>query len=535
LGSETAGIATGDGMLWVGVRAAESAHRGGTLTVDVLDDLIDSIDPAVAYTPASWNLLSLTNDGLLGFRRVPGIDGATLVPDLATTIPDPTDGGRTYTFQLRHGIRYSSGAPVMPEDFQRAIERVFANLDADGNPSGGVPYFSGIVGAGDCVPGNRCDLSSGIVADDAAGTVTFHLERPDPDFPLSLTMPFAFTVPAGTPDTPSRPSPVPATGPYLIQRYTVGKQIVLVRNPQFRQWSPSRPDGFPDRIVWRLGQDAGLMVDRTLAGTADLMLLTPPVERFPELMSNYAGQLHLDPQAHTGFVFLNSQIPPFDDERVRRALNYAVDRQAIVDEVFGPRGVVTCQILPPVMPGYVPYCPYTTGPDGTWTGPDVAKAKSLIDRSGTAGSRVIVWAGADSPLGSAPVGDYLADLLKALGLRASFTVVFSKAQIGYTAWSSDYPAESGFIAATLACDSVYNPSRFCDHEIDARMRKATRMTTINPAQSHILWSEIEHDLVDLAVWVPLINGRWACLVSQRLGNYQINPAWGPLIDQMWVR
>jgi peptide/nickel transport system substrate-binding protein len=385
------------------------------------------------------------------------------------------------------------------------------------------------------VPGKPCDLSSVIVADDEARTVTFHLERPNPDFPLWLTMPFAFAVPAGTPDILPRTAPVPATGPYLIQRYTPGKEIVLVRNPQFRQWSPSRPDGFSDRIVWRLGQEAGAMVDRTLAGTADLMLPTPPVKRFKELMTNHAGQLHLDPIAHTGFVFMNTRTPPFDDEMVRRALNYAVDRQAIVNEVFGPRGVVTCQILPPVMPGYVPYCPYTTDPDGTWTHPDVAKAKRLIDRSGTSGSRVTVWAGADSPLGSAPVGDYLADLLNALGFRASFTMVISKAQIGYTAWSSDYPAESGFIAATLACDSVYNSSRFCDHEIDARMEKATRMTTTNPAQSHILWSLIEHDLVDRAPWVPLINARWACLVSQRLGNYQVNPAWGPLIDQMWVR
>ena len=82
---------------------------------------------------------------------------------------------------------------------------------------------------------------------------------------------------------------------------------------------------------------------------------------------------------------------------------------------------------------------------------------------------------------------------------------------------------------------MFNPSRFCDHDIDARMRRATRLTTTNPAQSHILWSDIEHDLVDRAVWVPLFNGRWVCLVSQRLGNYQVSPAWGPLIDQMWVR
>jgi YVTN family beta-propeller protein len=538
LGSQSGGIATGNGELWVGVRGPESAHRGGTLTVEGLDFLMDSIDPAVAYSVLSWNLLSLTNDGLLGFKRIAGIDGATLVPALATAIPEPTDGGRTYTFRLRSGIRYSTGEPVRPEDFRRAIERVFANLDADGNPSGGVGYFSDIVGADDCIPGSPCDLSAGIVADDEVGTVTFHLEHSDPDFPLELTMPFAFAAPAGTPDTLAVDTPVPATGPYFIERYTAGEEIVLGRNPEFGVWSPSRPDGFPDQIIWRLGPRLGPMVDATLGGSADLMINPPPERRLEELMKSHRGQLHFDPQSHTGYVFLNNDIPPFDDERVRRALNYAVDRQALVHEVFGAQAVVTCQILPPVLPGYDPYCPYTSNPDGTWTAPDLAKSQRLIDRSGTAGARVTVWASPDSYLGSVEVGEHIVDLLQAIGYRASLKVVKelpARMQIGYAAWGSDYPAESGFISPNLVCDSAFNVSQFCDPDIDARMEQATRLAATNPAESHVLWSDIEHDLVDRAPWVPLMNRTWVSLVSLRLGNYQFNPAWGPLIDQMWVR
>ena len=180
------------------VRGALSAHRGGTLTVVApRDSSFDSIDPALAYDTLTWGILSLTNDGLVGFRRVGGVDGTTMVPNLARSIPDPTDGGTTYTFQLRPGILYSSGDPVRPEDFRRAIERVYSL----GSP--GSFYFDTIVGAEECQRREPCDLSAGIETDDDAGTVTFHLVEPDPDFLNKLTMPFAFAVPAGTPDTPA--------------------------------------------------------------------------------------------------------------------------------------------------------------------------------------------------------------------------------------------------------------------------------------------------------------------------------------------
>jgi YVTN family beta-propeller protein len=538
LGSQAAGIAAGSNALWVGVRGAQSTHRGGTLRVESLVSLMDPIDPAVAYSADTWNLLSLTNDGLLGFRREAGIEGATLVPDLATTIPDPTDGGRTYTFQLRPGIRYSSGDPVIPEDFRGAIERVFATLDPYGHPSGGIPYFSGIVGAEDCTPGNPCDLSSGIVADNDAGTVSFHLRASDPDFLFKLTMPFAFAVPAGTPAKLALDVPVPATGPYVIDHYTVGKEIVLVRNPRF---SPRayRPDGFSDRIVWRLGPSVEPMVAHTLSGRTDLLVAPLGGQLLAMLETNNASQLHLDPMAITGYLFLNVQVPPFDDESVRQALNYAIDRRAVVHDVFGARGEVTCQILPPTLPGFRPYCPYTSDPDGTWSGPDLAKAQKLVDRSGTAGSQVAVWfpPPGEGLFESVPVAEHVVELLKTLDYhpRRVRGKLSSDVQIGYLGWVTDYPAESGFIPPLLACDSSSNVSGFCDPEIDARMRKAAHLATIDAQQSHELWSQIEHDLVDRAPWVPLINARFVSLASQRLGNHLFSPAWGPLIDQMWVR
>jgi peptide/nickel transport system substrate-binding protein len=459
------------------------------------------------------------------------------VPDLATTIPDPTDGGRTYTFQLRKGIQFSSGDPVIPEDFRGAIERVFETLDPNGEQSGGVPYFSGIVGAKDCMPGNPCDLSSGIVVDNDAGTVSFHLTAPDPDFLFKLTMPFAFVVPAGTPAKLAPDATVPATGPYVIDHYIVGEELVLVRNPHF---SPRayRPDGFPDRIVWRLGPRVEPMVAHTLSGRTDLLVAPLGGQLAATLATNHAPQLHLDPMANTGYLFLNVQVPPFNDEGVRQALNYAIDRRAIVNDVFGARGEVTCQILPPTLPGFHPYCPYTSDPDGTWSGPDLTRAKKLVDRSGTAGSQVTVWIPPPRERlpEDIPLADHVVELLDTLGYHARRSGgKLSDAQIGYSGWFTDYPAESAFIPPTLACDSSFNLGHFCDPEIDARMRKAARLATIDPHQGHELWSQIEHDLVDRALWVPLINARFVTLASRRLGNHLFSPAWGPLIDQMWVR
>jgi peptide/nickel transport system substrate-binding protein len=340
----------------------------------------------------------------VGFKRVGGLDGATLVPDLARSIPRPTDDGRTYTFGLRPGIRYSDGSRVRPQDFRRAIERVFS-LESSGRP-----YYRAIVGTEACRAGS-CDLSRGIVADEMAGTVTYRLAKPDPEFLFRLALPFAFAVPSGTPDRMGETTPLPATGPYAIERYVKSKELLLRRNPNFKEWSgAAQPAGFPDRIAWRFGEGELRDVADVLKGRADLMFFPPSHDRLAELEASHAGQLHITPRPGNYYMALGTATPPFDDVRVRRALNLAVSRRAI-GTLFGITGRSTCQILPPNFPGYVPYCPYE--------GPDLAEARKLIAASGTAGTRVTVWATPDYAFGTpVPVGRYFVGLLRDLGYRA---------------------------------------------------------------------------------------------------------------------
>src|SRR5262249_33916571 len=157
-------------------------------------------DPATAYNEWSSPALATVYDGLVAFRRSGGAAGFTLVPDLATTLPRPT-GGTTYTFTLRRGIRYSTGTVVRASDFRRGSQRQLA--------VGAVPgYYEGILGAQACHQHpQRCDLSAGIVTNDAAGTVTFHLARPDPDFLDKLALLLAVPAPPGAPGHPITRAP----------------------------------------------------------------------------------------------------------------------------------------------------------------------------------------------------------------------------------------------------------------------------------------------------------------------------------------
>ncbi|HEV8278193.1 MAG TPA: BTAD domain-containing putative transcriptional regulator, partial [Streptosporangiaceae bacterium] len=175
VGSSPRGIVMSGSGVWVAARAfAAASHRGGTLT-EVSNEL-PTREPTFADLITDITALATVYDGLISFRRTGGAAGLTLVPDLAKTLPRPTDGGRAYTFTLRPRIRYSNGVLVRASDFRRGIQR---QLSFGDNPG----YYEGIVGGRACHRHpRRCDLSAGIVTDDAAGTVTFHLGHADPDF-----------------------------------------------------------------------------------------------------------------------------------------------------------------------------------------------------------------------------------------------------------------------------------------------------------------------------------------------------------------
>jgi YVTN family beta-propeller protein len=537
IGGRPEGLAVAGGSLWVAVQAGGAAHHGGTLRLVPVAE-VDSIDPARAYTPSSWSVLSVTGDGLVGFKRVGGAEGNTLVPDLARALPVAADGGRTYTFRLRDRLRFSNGRPVKASDVGYTFERLFKAKPT--RPD----FYEGIVGGAACKQRpQRCDLSRGVISDDTSRTVTFHLRAPDPDFLYKLALPSAAVVPAGTPAAGNRP--VPGTGPYRISRYEPERLVRLVRNPHFRVWSSAaQPAGNPNVIELRFSFGDDERVTAIERGRAD-WTTNVTTDRLGEVRTRYAGQVHVTPQAETDFVQLNTRRPPFDDLLARGAVNYAVDRARILELAGGSDlAKPTCQILPPNFPGYRPFCPYTANPSrgGAWTAPDLARARELVRRSGTKGMQVdmIGFAG-KNVYGAGTTA--VADALRLLGYHVSLSR-FRTPKAYFAAyereshrldaagmpWLQDYPAPSVFIAGLFVC----NPY-FCDRAFERRIRRALMVQARDPRAATELWARLEREVVDRAIAVPLVNPKKVDFVSRRVGNYQHHPVFGALISQLWVR
>jgi peptide/nickel transport system substrate-binding protein len=556
-GTAVAALAVVEGVLWLAAQASTASHRGGTLrVVQVRPDELPRYETDPLANPF-YNVSSLEADGLTGYRRVGGTAGSTLLPNLATSIPRPTNGGLTYTFQLRPNLVYSTGVPVRASDFRRGMERSFQAADEVWGVWGTF-LFPSIDGAQECttddfMPVERCDLSAGIVTDDAANTVTFNLEEPDPDFVYKLANPVAYPVPEGVPmNEMLDDAAFPGTGPYTVTAVTQN-EVRLGRNPHFQVWDAAvRPDGYPNEIVFTV-IDANSVAEgdaRRIAmvenGDADYTSYRGGTRTSPELFADiktqYAGQWHVGADS-TSFVSINSSVPPFDNADVRRAVNFAIDRAHMAELEGGPPdAAITCQLLPPGFPGYQPYCPYTVNPDegGRWKGRDMDAAQRLVDSSGTRRAQVIVgptFPGANDRL------EYLASVLEELGYEvtiekaANFDELLASwdaraPQITINGWAPDYVAPSNFLGLyTCGGDFTIN---YCDPEFDAAFDHARQLQATDPAAALAEWAALDRLGVELALLAPTTN-TGADFVSARVGNYQFSPTGFALLDQMWVQ
>jgi peptide/nickel transport system substrate-binding protein len=506
-----------------------SSPRGDTTLVIASQASRVYFDPAFRYSFGYSPLLAITNDGLVGFRREAGAAGYELVPDLATSIPTPTDGGRTWQFQMRGGIRYSTGQPVMASDVRRAIERSFALRSYSRYT------MKGIVGAADCLtPVDLCSQPLGISTDDSTGTITFHLTRPDPEFPFKLALPISYPVPEGTANVFAIDSPLPATGPYQIASYQPGSRLVLVRNRYFRVWSAAaQPDGYADKIVVRLGLSQSDVFDSVESGEASSALLFSGAMSATQLatLERRTATRQIDYDG-TFFLFLNTRVPPFDHLAARRALQISIDRQRLARE-RGPEFETACTLLPPSFPGSPDTCPGDT--------PDIAAARKLVLRSGTKGSTVSVTA---DPLNRTLAED-LVRVLDRIGYRATLWQTNDPgdsrngAQVGVVYWHPDFPSPSDVFAPLLSCDAFIrnsqantNISEFCNPGLDASVRRAAAAGGIHPATAADLWSAVDQRVAATVPVIPLYRDYARVLVSRSARNATWSNEWGMLFSSL---
>ncbi|MBE7210582.1 MAG: ABC transporter substrate-binding protein [Gluconacetobacter diazotrophicus] len=531
-----------------------SPHRGGTLRLTA-DAGAGTADPQINYNSEMITLQVVAYDGLTAFAKLPGAASDRVVADLAEAIPAPEDGGLTYTFRLRSGVRFSDGREVGVRDVVASFRRIFR---VNSPTAGG--FYGGIVGAEACLKdGAHCTLDGGVVGDEAARTITFHLVRPDAEFLDKLAFPHAYVLPADTPARDLGNEAPPGTGPYRIESYDPNRGLEAVRNPFFRVWAPqAQPDGYVDRISYGFGLSDEAAVTAVENGTFDKMYDFIPLDRYAELGDRHTDQVHINRIFGTYYVAMNVNLPPFDDVRVRRAVNYAVNRRAMQIYYGGPAAAsVLCRNIPAGLPGHEPGCGYTKGADpdhpaADWSGPDLDRARTLVEQSGHKGAHVtlvVANRAVDIAMGTdlrntlAKIG-FDADV-KPIAFAIQFTFIqntSNKVQISLTDWFADYPEPSDFTTALFGCenfhpgsDSSVNISGYCSPEFGKIARDAALLQVTDREAAAKLWAQADRVLERDAPSAPLIQFRNIDVVSKRLGNFFWTDLYHMLFSQVWVQ
>lgn len=536
---------------WLAPAQAEylKEHRGGTMRL-LARAAAGTLDPHINYTDQGWQMYQPVYDGLVAFRKAEGMDGFTIVPDLAEALPEVSNEGKTFTFKLRKGIKFSNGQDLTLKDVVASFQRIFK---VSGPTSG--TFYAGIVGADKCLADTKsCTLEGGVVADDAAGTVTINIVKPDAEFLYKLALPHAVALPADTPAEDMGSKPIPSTGAYMISAFDPNKGMTISRNPHFKQWSEeAQPDGYPDVVQYDYGLSEEAGVTAIQNGEADWMFDPLPSDRLAELGTKYKDQLHISPLSAWWYAPLNTRLAPFDNEKARQAVAYAIDRSTLV-KLFGGKVLASpvCQVLPPDFPGHEDYCPFTKNPGAKWSAPDLDKAKQLVEESGTKGQKVTIIV--EDTAVSRSIGVYLQSVLTSIGYVADVKPISSniqftyiqntnnKVQMSVSQWYKDYPAASDFLHILFGCasfregsDASINISGFCDKDIDAKMQKALDLGVTDQVAADKMWAEIDREVTDKAPAVGLFTPKRLDFVSKRVGNFKFNRQFNWMVTQSWVQ
>lgn len=488
----------------------------------------DYLDPQLSYTAEGWTAMYDVYVPLLTYRHAGGRAGTEIVPGLARALPRISDDGRTYTLFLRPGLRYSDGMRVRASDFEYAVKRMF-KLD-----SGGLTFYTVIVGARRFMRTGRGGIS-GIVADNETGKVVIHLVRPTGAFSHLLALMFAAPVPPSTPMRDQSFNPPPATGPYAITRSDLGGWSYQ-RNPAWegggRELLPQLPAGEMDRIDVRVVRDPEAEASLVRDGTADWMQNPPTPRRLALLRRRVGSQVRVEPTPSTYYFWMNTDRPPFDDLRIRRAANFAVDQRAL-ERIYAGQIAPTHQILPPAMPGFSQFDLYPY---------DLPKARQLVRASRPADRQVTVWTDDESP--NEEAGAYFARQLRKIGFRVHLQVLpadfyltvigshrTANLDAGWSDWFADYAHPDDFFRPMLLGSSILrsfngNFARIDAPTLDARVEALSRRR-LGPATERA-YAALDRAYMKLAPWVPYGTRTLATFVGKDvdLGRVISNPLFG---------
>jgi peptide/nickel transport system substrate-binding protein len=420
------------------------ARQGGSITISQTSQP-DYLDPALGYTVNSWEALWLAYTPPVTYKRAEGTEGTELIPGVAEELPEVSEDGKTVTFTMRKGLKFSDGRPLKASDFEHTIKRVL-NLE-----SGASAFYLVIEGAQEYVDAGKPEGDiSGIETNDETGKVTLELTTADGTILNILAMTFAGVVPGDTPFKNLSADPPPGIGPYRFTRSVPNREFVMEKDPNFN--IPGIPKGNVDTITTRIVTSAERQTQDVISGELDFMQDPPPADLLPQVKGEYSDRYEEQVAIDTYYFFMNSQLPPFDKKEVRQAVNFATDSQAL-SRLFGGRLAPGCNFLPPDVAGYekIDPCPYGDPAEPA----DLERARQLITDAGVEGESVDVYTNNDE--NRPEIGQYLADMLNKIGLKANLKVLDAgvyfatignektRPHIGFANWYQDFPHPANFL------------------------------------------------------------------------------------------
>jgi peptide/nickel transport system substrate-binding protein len=512
-----------------GGSGGDEGSAASTLTVTYAA-FPDYMDPSLSYSLEGWSAMWETYVPLLTYVHASGAAGTKVIPGLARALPTIGDDGRTYTLVLRKGLHYSDGTPVRASDFRATIERVLAMN------SPGSPFYTDIVGAERFAKTKKGGIV-GIDTDDKSGRIVIHLVRPRSTFTNELAMLFAAPLPADTPRKDLSADPPPGTGPYEIVASKPGRGWEYRRNPQWAASNaaqlPQIPSGSYDAIHVEVISNPETAVNDVMRGKIDWMQEPPPPDRYAELQERYEGtQLLISPQIDVYYFWMNVSKAPFDDVRVRRAVNYAIDPEAL-ERIYAGGMRPTQQVLPAAMPGHQTIRPYPH---------NMKKARELIAAADPTERKVTVFGNDYGP--NKQAAEYYEGVLRELGFQptlklvaaANYTTVIgneSTAELdtGWANWYIDYPHPNDYFQPQLSGESIAptlnsNYAHFDDPMINRQIAKLGR-EPLGPHQE-AAYARLDREVMRQAPWAPFGSVPLTTFVSSSidLEKLVVNPVYG---------
>lgn len=528
VGGFPSAIAVGNGRVWVSVQTAlfGPGIQAGVLRVASIG--IDSLDPAIGYTFDAWTIEYVTCANLLNYPDRPAPAGSRLVPEVAAAMPARSADGKSYTFTIRPGFRFSppSNAPVTAQTFKFSIERALSPKISHGQ---GRSFAADIVGVQAYEAGKAKHISGIRVR---GNTLTVRLTGVSPDILSRLAQPLFCPVPPGTPIKATGVNTVSSAGPYYVAAYRPDQGAVLKRNPNYHG---SRPHGF-DEIDYEGSIGSAQSVRDIEAGTSDFAVVSVDSDgQLASLAARYgpgspagrSGGQRFFVNPLLGFVYLalNTSRPLFANTDLRKAVNYALDRRAITQVCGSFSCQPTDQYLPPGLPGFRDTHVYPLMPN-------LARAKRLARGHG---GRAVLYAGVEDR--------ELAQLIKAELAPIGITVQIKARQGGFSVFHLvarrgepfDMALDSWFVAyldpadvlnylfdgRSIRANGNSNHSYFDDPTYNRKLAAAARLTG---PRRYAAYQALEADLLrNAAPAAPLYNVAEPEFFSARIGCQVYQP------------